>query len=994
MSGENDHARRRLLWRSVSNVSFRKAPRGQGTSACVQRDGAKWAGMAFISRNWRTYSDLYLLKAILLLPMKAAQKRHFKSRIAKKRSVLYYARVPSLDVRGAVRLRYLRPLNARLYSGRQVSICVMLHVQDIAGVTDILTLLQNIPVTFDLFVTAPSELVPEVEALCLRYFEPRHFFVRASENQGMNFGPMLVQFRRWIGRYERLLHLHTGAMLQDDINPVRARQWVLQGLIGSPGVVNGILNAFEGEKELGVVSSPPPVGAQAWHYHWLASAGHAPALLGMLGVRGPAWQGILDFPLSGMFWARPRALAPLLQYPWSDTDFGADSAPPGKAMAQVIGRSIGQICGASSHLYAETDPDNDLIRVGTGEKGLGRYFALASAAMEDIRDNYSVVTIDFYDTLFTRLAVRPEDVQSYIGHMLAREGMLADAEAFLPLRKAAEQVARQRKGHGDVGLAEIYDAFTAVCDWPIESIFRALELERELEARVLIPREKIIAFVRALASTGQHRLVLISDTYMDTAFIRSVLVRHGLGDVFTEILCSSETGLRKDTGTVWPWVKANLGEGSDALVHIGDNELSDISVPRALGIPVFWLMNTAVVAKLRGCPMPSGWRRQESRWQAGILLGPLVARLGNDPFSPRTDEPLTFRSSKEFGYAILGPLAFAFMSWLIRSARRDGVEHLFFLARGAHFLHRIYGKIVQACPEIDFPDASYLFISRRVVLPAAFCVDPDPAMITAGAGGYDGTFGDMMLARLGIPLTAFPSAVARESVSLPQDRDRVTELIRSYHDVITTHAGIAAHMLRAYLKQEGFDEKERVAFVDLGYSATIQKAVQKTTGKPLFGYYFGTMPSAQDVRQLGGSASACFAEWQPDTPLPEIIKYNPLLEAIFAAPMGQVDDYETRDGRIAPVYDDNPTSGPAFRELELVAEGMQAYCLDLIRAYGSDVLTMDLDPAEATQPILKVIHGWVEIPEALRRAMVVDDAFCGHGNLNVLSIIEMIMKEN
>ena len=172
------------------------------------------------------------------------------------------------------------------------------------------------------------------------------------------------------------------------------------------------------------------------------------------------------------------------------------------------------------------------------------------------------------------------------------------------------------------------------------------------------------------------------------------------------IYCSSEVGYRKDAGTMWTWLKDTEARLPEDFAHIGDNEQSDAQQVAKQGLSPIGIINTAVLADLRGYPMPSGWRTARSDWRSGIALGPAIAEIGNNPFAPSPLFPTKIETPYDFGYLILGPLVFGFLSWLVRNAREHEVGRLFFLARGAYFLHRTYTALTKVAGAFAMPPAS------------------------------------------------------------------------------------------------------------------------------------------------------------------------------------------------------------------------------------------------------------------------------------------------
>jgi FkbM family methyltransferase len=890
------------------------------------------------------------------------------------------------------------PLRRASYEGPALKLCIAVHAYDLDVAGELLAKVKNVVVPCDVFITTSYEKVRGVENLCRTVLPGRKVQIVGCENRGRNFGALLVGLRNEIMNYDLILHLHTKKSIRTGHDQSGWRRDIVEHLAGSTTIVNGILSVFSSEPKVGVIGPRIFPDLPYWTSHWLSNSHLAPKLLESVGVINYARRGYIEFPVGGMFWARPKALEPLLRRRWEYEDFSPEPMAADGTPAHVIERAVGVVCEFGGYLYGETDVEKDIIRLGEGEKGLSRYFATVLERVEHIKRNKRVVSLDFYDTLFTRKSVTPEDVQSYVGHVLGIEGLVPDGADFLLLRSAAEGAARSAKGQGDVSLEEIYAAFPDVCEWTPEAMHRALELESTIEEKVLEPRHQILAYCRAFAAAG-CRLIIVSDTYMNEQFVRRVLDRYGVDDLFVKVYCSCDIGRRKDNGSMWAWLRAKEEADSQSFVHIGDNEQSDLQKAGDTGIETFGIINTAVLASLRKCPMPTGWREARSDWRAGIVLGPLVARVGNDPFEPDPRLRFMFRTAKQFGYAVLGPLAFGFMSWLVRSARRDKISRLYFFARGGYFLHRAYQSLAASAGGVGLPRASYLLVSRRATLPAAFALDPDPTRILAGVGGFHGSFGELLKARLGLAPDALSPSISAIHLELPGgvgkpslDREKAAELIREHLGAISEHCATAAELLRGYLSGAGFFDAGRIGVVDLGYSATIQRALQTAAGRGLHGYYFAMTPTATAVGEGGGTASACFGEEEPGGAVPDIMRCSLLLEALFAAPAGQVSAYKQVGDEVVPVYVDEPDSGPHFPELVAAADGMQAYCADITRAYGPEALLIEVPPDEAIKPLLALVGGWGGIPAALQRALTVEDAFCGNGNLDALAVEAPYLK--
>lgn len=596
---------------------------------------------------------------------------------------------------------------------------------------------------------------------------------------------------------------------------------------------------------------------------------------------------------------------------------------------------------------------------------------IAFGPLDDMVGAARVVSFDFYDTLFTRLTAAPADIPGFMGDVLARQSGRADATAFPRLRRAAENAARARpqpdgRPRGDVGLDDIYRELGGVSGWPEALVAAARKLEWAVEARVLVPRDNCIAAARRFHAAGR-RLIVITDTYMGTDFLSEVLERHGIRSLFDRIYASSELGRRKDTGTLWPWLREQEG---DDLVHIGDNLTSDVEMPRRHQVRAIAVANTANLSVARGYPVPAP---SPQGWRAGIALGPAIARIGNDPFARPLPEPTGIPDIPTFGYVVLGPLMFGFLSWLHGMVQRERLGHLCFLARDGFFLRQVYEAVRARCPDGILPASTYLLVSRRSVMPAATAVTLDPELILRAP--FTGPLGTLLRGRLGISSDdVLPGVDAATTVALPSQKSRIAALLRRHETAIRAACADTATGLRAFLAATGVADRTDLGVVDLGYSGTIQQCLQVVTGRGIKGLYFQAMPEADIVSRLGGRAYGFFSEnVGNDRHLP-VRKARLLLEALLAAPHGQVTGYTTGG---TPIHDSQPDAGADYPLLAEMADGMKQYCLDLLDAFGPDVLSIAVPARDVQEPLLSVIRGKIAIPDRLRPALVMVERFGG-----------------
>jgi hypothetical protein len=310
------------------------------------------------------------------------------------------------------------------------------------------------------------------------------------------------------------------------------------------------------------------------------------------------------------------------------------------------------------------------------------------------------------------------------------------------------------------------------------------------------------------------------------------------------------------------------------------------------------------------------------------------------------------------------------------------VQHLHFLSREGHVLAQLHASIRQRFPELNLPAGSYFYTSRRVALCAAQAAAFSPREIVAGAS-FRGTLRDLLYHRLGLDLDG-ASDLAEGQLELPRDEEKLHSALAMLRPVIVDQAIGERERLIDYARQSGMLEAGLQGVVDIGYSATIQKALQVALAIPLTGFYLATFEAAKSVQDGGGQAFGCLAEGIPPRTSRAPVLVNPLLmESFLTAPHGQVTGFHEDEGRILPEF--KATSYTAH-ELALMAEMQQGaldYCKDLLDIYGIDLLYAEIEEGTPQEFYRMALEGRLVVPIEVENMLRVDDDFCGNGQMGV-----------
>lgn len=569
--------------------------------------------------------------------------------------------------------------------------------------------------------------------------------------------------------------------------------------------------------------------------------------------------------------------------------------------------------------------------------------------------------------------------------------MISNYIEFYNNRKLAENIARQSVDKTDVDIHDIYDYFGGCSGWSSDVVLFAKDLELSIEKRILRIRPDISQALRR-AHAGGKRTVVVSDTYMPKEFFDSVLENLGLSDVVDELYASAITGKRKDRGDVWAWLFQR--ENKNEFVHVGDNEETDIHHPIVEGVSVVPVINTTVLADLRGINCNKEWSMITPHWSDGVIVGPAISVIGRNAFSSNGKFlPFEIDSLNEFGYTIYGPIVFGFLTWLSSTAIDNSVEKIAFFAREGYFLLKWYNLIRNLMGDLgdQYPNAQFFPISRRLAIGALQSKGIDLKSILGGAP-FKGKFDDFLNARIGYNVNP-------ESVYCDIDVETVSDsgkkylenLINNLSEDIIESSGGYAERLQLYLEQSGLN-CSRLGVVDIGCSGTIQMALSRLNpDTKMTGLYMVTSAEASRLRDLGGDAFGYFSQ-ENSNPDSVVKNYSLLLEALLTAPHGQVIDYRKAfNGEMIPICGEKGKSQIEFSNLIQIGHGVERFIKDLLDVYGPDIGLAQFSAAACEIPLrAATVEGKIKISPHILKMLHLEDNFCGNRETKVAEVYRLV----
>lgn len=497
-----------------------------------------------------------------------------------------------------------------------------------------------------------------------------------------------------------------------------------------------------------------------------------------------------------------------------------------------------------------------------------------------------LASFDIFDTTLIRKCGKPESIFLLLAHRLYPTDA-AKQNAFLIWRSGSRGRVHNRQTGNEYTLEDIY-ADDYLKGFPEYTPQQLMEAEMSTEKDNLIPNPDIIDKITDLRNKG-YQIAFISDMYLPSSFLRNILIKYDIFKDADKIYVSCEENARKDTGSLYKKVKAELEP--ERWIHFGDNRHSDYKMARRNGIEahlVEYGFNDS-----EKCLMSSNAGSSHHN-EIAILAGysrawRIINR--NNPYA---------EIAADFTAAVYIP----YVKWIIGQAKIQGIKRLYFLSRDGYILMKIAESL--NVTDIEF---RYLFVSRKSLTPG-FMADFTKENLLAISDGHSIVRKDIK-SILSLLQTS-KEELGRYGIELPHGnkiqskKEQETFLKGIFNsnitDVLKERACKSEEALIRYFRQEGLLDDIKSAMVDVGWLGTsrlmVNSILNRNEHASIPSFYFGVR---KDV--LSPSAGDYMAYFMPD-----MVGYQsmPLIENYFSSsPYQTTIGYKENDGKIVPIFKDD-----------------------------------------------------------------------------------------
>ena len=308
---------------------------------------------------------------------------------------------------------------------------------------------------------------------------------------------------------------------------------------------------------------------------------------------------------------------------------------------------------------------------------------LSADSFAESLSRYDIVSFDLFDTLIFRPFSEPGDLFYFLG---AETGV----PDFKRIRMEQEALARvechKEQGHYEAALSQIWNHMERETGI---SARKGMEAECRLEMEFCYGNPFMLEVFRRLQAMGK-KIIVVSDMYLPGEFLGELLEKNGYTGI-AGLYVSCEYGRSKREGKLFETVRNDFAPGT-GIIHVGDNEYSDVKMGRQGGFDTKYYPNVNKNAGLYRAfdmsPMTGGAYR-------GIVDNHIYCGLER------------YTMEYEYGFIYGGLFVLGYCAFIHDYCEKNGIDRVLFLSRDGEILKKAYDCLY---PE---EDTEYVYWSRK-----------------------------------------------------------------------------------------------------------------------------------------------------------------------------------------------------------------------------------------------------------------------------------------
>ena len=505
-------------------------------------------------------------------------------------------------------------------------IAVSLHIFYDDFITTFVNALQAFPYPFDLFCTVKNEHIKKKIIGALKTVnQVRDVHLSVVPNRGRNIAPLFIEYGKKLLTYDLMCHLHSKKSLYSGTEQNRWANYLMKYILSDVNIVKNVINIFSNAPDLGIYFPTTFGDFPGWVNSWGKNKHLGVKLAKKLGIELQA--NFINYPVGGMFWARPQAVRQLLAYSFEYDDFPQEPIANDGTLAHTIERMIGYLVEKNGFKQFYYDPNICNFTMDTHH--FSGYYKLGIQHLAEKLKRYSIISFDLFDTLAMRRYYFPDYAKLRLGALLHAEQVVPSAAAFVAVRNEVErEIRKERRFKGDVSIKEVYARLAQQWNMSEQRAFDYMTCEFQFDLEHLLSKGCMVDLFNKLHADGKT-LWIVSDTYYSATQIHLILKKIGIMVPY-ELFISNEYKKRKDTGEMWSYLKTHRLSKNSNFIHIGDNIISDAQIPGDFCLAYQHILNPYDKWTMLKMPLvPEDGAVDETTI---LKWGRLISCMGSNPF--------------------------------------------------------------------------------------------------------------------------------------------------------------------------------------------------------------------------------------------------------------------------------------------------------------------------------------------------------------------------
>lgn len=463
------------------------------------------------------------------------------------------------------------------------------------------------------------------------------------------------------------------------------------------------------------------------------------------------------------------------------------------------------------------------------------------------------------------------------------------------------------------------------------------EIETEDIANLIIPRLDVLDICRQIDELRIKILILFEDGFQEKQF--RLFCEQQYFSFCYEIVTREELINKAESSKIFHWYTRYKSENTEGIKIYSPKEQFEHSIQY---VEFKNYIGTTI--------------------ENSIILGYAVNVCWyNSPFSIQENGLCKIKDLKLMASAFFAPFFLKFFDYLQKTS--DSNTTLLFLAREGYFLKKAYRYYCQSFEKTERLNYYFLTSRRAASVPAIQTVRDINDLLNIE---YTGRVLRLLEERFGI----FVSGVADYQVKLPQDKLKILEILKEYTDELLVNSMDEKDAYLSYIDTliGTISEGKKLTLVDVGYSGSIQYSLMKMLDMPLDGCYLIEGFEVKPVR-IDGTVRGLYSFWTS----PRLEKTRLFLEAVTAAPYGQLERFQWNSARVEPVYKEEESF---YQDMLPLQNSIYDYIQYLGKIANHKKFRLDKD-------LVEKIYCEILRPEILDASLtahfIVNDGYCMDG---------------